>query len=83
MHQVQWLQSGDDRAIDGKGLANTLVHHKDAGQNFVNVVSLFQFHTDKCCSARPSLSQDWGSRKDAHSPFDPASMRGIECLILA
>jgi hypothetical protein len=42
MHQVQWLQPGDDCAIDGKGLANTLVHHKDAEQNFVNVVSLFQ-----------------------------------------
>jgi hypothetical protein len=42
MHQVQWLQSGDDCAIDGKGLANTLVHHKEAEQNFVNVVSVFQ-----------------------------------------
>lgn len=42
MQQVQWLQPGEDCAIDGKGLANTLVHHKDAKQNFVNVVSLFQ-----------------------------------------
>jgi predicted transposase YbfD/YdcC len=42
MHQVQWLESGDDCAVDGKGLANTLVHHKDAQQNFVNVVSVFQ-----------------------------------------
>lgn len=42
MHQVQWLQPGDDCAIDGKGLANTLVHHKEAEQNFVNVVSVFQ-----------------------------------------
>lgn len=42
MQQVQWLQSGDDCAIDGKGLANTLVHHTEAQQNFVNVVSLFQ-----------------------------------------
>ncbi len=42
MQQVQWLQPGDDCAIDGKGLANTLVHHKEAEQNFVNVVSAFQ-----------------------------------------
>lgn len=42
MLQVGWLQAGDDCAIDGKSLANTLVHHKDAQQNFVNVVSLFQ-----------------------------------------
>jgi hypothetical protein len=42
MNDVQWLQCGDDCAIDGKGLANTLVHHKDAKQNFVNVVSVFQ-----------------------------------------
>ncbi len=42
MQQVQWLQPGDDCAIDGKGLGSTLVHHKDAQQNFVNVVSVFQ-----------------------------------------
>lgn len=42
MNDVQWLPCGDDGAIDGKGLANTLVHHKDAKQNFVNVVSVFQ-----------------------------------------
>lgn len=42
MQQVQWLHPGDDCAIDGKGLANTLVHHKDAAQNFINVVSVFQ-----------------------------------------
>lgn len=42
MNDMQWLQAGDDCAIDGKGLANTLVHHKDAEQNFVNIVSLFQ-----------------------------------------
>lgn len=28
--------------MDGKSLASTLVHHKDAQQNFVNVVSVFQ-----------------------------------------
>lgn len=42
MHQVQWLQVGEDCAIDGKSLANTLVHPTDAKQNFVNVVSVFQ-----------------------------------------
>ncbi len=42
MQEVQWLQPGDDCAIDGKSLANTLVHHQDAQQNFVNVVSVFQ-----------------------------------------
>jgi hypothetical protein len=42
MRQAQWLQPGDTCAVDGKGLANTLMHHKDAEQNFVNVVSAFQ-----------------------------------------
>jgi predicted transposase YbfD/YdcC len=42
MTEVGWLQSGDDCAIDGKSLANTLVHHKDAAQNFVSIVSIFQ-----------------------------------------
>jgi hypothetical protein len=42
MKAVQWVQPGEDCAVDGKGLANTLVHHKDAQQNFVNIVSIFQ-----------------------------------------
>jgi hypothetical protein len=42
MIEVGWLQAGDDCAIDGKGLANTLTHHTDAQQNFVNIVSMFQ-----------------------------------------
>jgi hypothetical protein len=42
MTQVGWLQAGDDCAMDGKSLANTLTHHRDAAQNFVSVVSMFQ-----------------------------------------
>jgi hypothetical protein len=36
------LQAGDDCAIDGKGLKNTVTDAFTAEQNFVNVVSMFQ-----------------------------------------
>jgi hypothetical protein len=36
------LQAGDDCAIDGKGLKNTVTNATNAHQNFVNVVSMFQ-----------------------------------------
>ncbi len=36
------VQTGDDCAIDGKGLSNTVTNAHDAQQNFVNVVSVFQ-----------------------------------------
>jgi predicted transposase YbfD/YdcC len=36
------LQVGDDCAVDGKGLKNTVTDAHGAQQNFVNVVSMFQ-----------------------------------------
>lgn len=42
MKAERWVEAGDDCAIDGKSLANTLNHHKDSYQNFVSIVSVFQ-----------------------------------------
>lgn len=36
------VQAGDNCAVDGKGLENTLTQAHSAEQNFVNVVSVFQ-----------------------------------------
>jgi hypothetical protein len=37
------LQAGDPCAVDGKGLKTTVTDPDTAQQNFVNVVSMFQF----------------------------------------
>jgi DDE_Tnp_1-associated len=39
---VGLLQAGDDCAVDGKGLKNTVTEAHNDQQNFVNVVSVFQ-----------------------------------------
>jgi hypothetical protein len=36
------VKAGDDCAVDGKGLKNTVSHACDAEQDFVNLVSVFQ-----------------------------------------
>jgi DDE_Tnp_1-associated len=36
------VQVGDECAVDGKGLKNTVTHAQGSAQNFVNVVSVFQ-----------------------------------------
>jgi DDE_Tnp_1-associated len=36
------LQAGEDCAVDGKGLRNTVTDAHNAQQNFVNIVSAFQ-----------------------------------------
>lgn len=40
--QAELVQAGNNCAIDGKGLKNTLTDPFGAQQNFVNIVSVFQ-----------------------------------------
>lgn len=71
------VQAGDDCAVDGKGLKNTVSHACDAQQNFVNLVSVFQLQQGVVVGQAAFNNQDQSEIEVVYQLLEKLQLSGV------
>ena len=75
--QAGLVQAGDNCAVDGKGLKNTLTDPHQSQQNFVNVVSVFQLEQGMVVGQAAFNNQHQSEIKTVYELLEQLQLAGV------